>query len=125
MAVFMVKSYFSQLLSKSEDAARIDGCSEFGMSYRVMLPLARQAITTIAVLSFMGTWNEFRAGTTMAPLPDMRKLPAQIFSFAGEYGVDYALVATPAVISAVPVLVLYAIAAERFVEVLTVGGLKG
>lgn len=124
-SVYLMSTYFSQLPSEFEDAARIDGCTDFGMFWRVMLPLATPAISTVVLLNFMGHWNELLLAITMTPDPALRTLPAQIWYFIGEHGVDYGLAATSLTVSAVPVFLLYLFMSERFVEVLTAGGVKG
>jgi len=124
-SVYLMSTYFSQLPSEFEDAARIDGCSDFGMFWRVMLPLATPAISTVVLLNFMGHWNELLLAITMTPDPALRTLPAQIWYFIGEHGVDYGLAATSLTVAAVPILILYLFMSERFVEVLTAGGVKG
>jgi raffinose/stachyose/melibiose transport system permease protein len=124
-SVYLMSTYFSQLPSEFEDAARIDGCSDFGMFLRVMLPLATPAISTVVLLNFMGHWNELLLAITMTHDPALRTLPAQIWYFIGEHGVDYGLAATSLTVAAVPILVLYLFMSERFVEVLTAGGVKG
>lgn len=124
-SVYLMSTYFSQLPSEFEDAARIDGCSDFGMFWRVMLPLATPAISTVVLLNFMGHWNELLLAITMTHDPALRTLPAQIWYFIGEHGVDYGLAATSLTVAAVPILVLYLFMSERFVEVLTAGGVKG
>jgi ABC-type glycerol-3-phosphate transport system permease component len=124
-SVYLMSTYFSQLPSEFEDAARIDGCSDFGMFWRVMLPLATPAISTVVLLNFMGHWNELLLAITMTHDPALRTLPAQIWYFIGEHGVDYGLAATSLTVAAVPILVLYLFMSEKFVEVLTAGGVKG
>ena len=124
-SVYLMSTYFSQLPSEFEDAARIDGCSDFGMFWRVMLPLATPAISTVVLLNFMGHWNELLLAITMTHDPALRTLPAQIWYFIGEHGVDYGLAATSLTVAAVPILILYLFMSERFVEVLTAGGVKG
>ena len=125
VSVYLMATYFSQLPSELEDAARIDGCNDFGMFWRVMLPLARPAMATVILLNFMHFWNELLLAITMNPNPEMRTLPAQIFHFVGEHGVDYALAGASLVSAAAPVIVLYLFLSERFIEGLTAGAIKG
>ena len=125
VSIYLMSTYFSQLPTDFEDAARIDGCSEFGIFWRVMLPLATPALSTVVLLNFMGHWNELLLAITMTHNPALRTLPAQIWHFIGEHGVDYGLAATSLTVAAAPIFILYVFMSERFVEVLTAGGIKG
>jgi ABC-type glycerol-3-phosphate transport system permease component len=125
VSVFLMSAYFSTLPSELEDAARIDGCGHFGTFWRVMLPLARPAILTVVLFNTMSFWNELLLAITMTPNPAMRTLPAQIWHFIGEHGVDYSLASTSLVVAAAPILVLYLFFSERFIQGLTAGAVKG
>ena len=90
-----------------------------------MLPLARPALTTVVMLNAIHFWNELLLAITMNPNPKMRTLPAQIWHFVGEHGVDYALASASLVVAAAPVLILYIFMSERFIEGLTAGAIRG
>jgi ABC-type glycerol-3-phosphate transport system permease component len=125
ISVFLMSAYFSTLPPELEDAARIDGCGHFSTFWRVMLPLARPAILTVVLFNAMNFWNELLLAITMTPSPEMRTLPAQIWHFIGEHGVDYALASTSLVVAAAPILLLYLFFSERFIQGLTAGAVKG
>jgi ABC-type glycerol-3-phosphate transport system permease component len=121
---FIMTSYFSQLPEELEDAACIDGCSETRIFWQVMLPLARPAVTTIMVLNFRTFWNELLLSITMVTDPAMRTLPAAIYNFIGDVGSNYAMAASSLVVSMLPVLIVYILLSERFVEGMTAGAVK-
>ena len=108
-----------------EDAAHIDGCSDFGMFWRVMLPLARPALATVILLNFLLFWNELLLAITMVTNPALRTLPAAIYFFIGEFRAELGMTATSLVTAMIPVLILYLFLSERFVEGMTAGALKG
>jgi len=125
VSIYLMSSYFSQLPSEFEDAARIDGCTEFGMFWRVMLPLARPALATVVLLNFMSYWNELMLAITMVPQTQYRTLPAALLNFVGEHGSDYAIASASLVLTAAPIIILYLFMSERFIEGMTAGGIKG
>lgn len=125
VSTYLMATYFSQLPSELEDAARIDGCSEFRMFWQVMLPLARPALATVILLNFLHFWNELLLAVTMVTDPTKRTLPAAMMMFVGEHGSDYAIAAASLVSAMLPVLILYLILSDKFIEGLTAGALKG
>lgn len=125
VSTYLMATYFAQLPSELEDAARIDGCSDLRMFWQVMLPLARPALATIVLINFMVFWKELLLAVTMVTEPAMRTLPVAMMNFVGEHGSDYAMAAASLVTSMVPVLVLYLVLSDKFVEGLTAGALKG
>lgn len=125
MSTYLMATYFSQLPTEMEDAARIDGCSDWRLFWQVMLPLARPAVATILLLNFLHFWNELLLALTMVTNPAMRTLPAAIFHFVGEFRAEYGMAASSLVTAMLPVLILYLFLSERFVEGLTAGALKG
>jgi len=125
VSTYLMSTYFSQLPSELEDAARIDGCTDFGMFWRVMLPLTRPAIATVVLINFLNFWNELLLAITMVTNPDKRTLPAAMMMFVGEHGSDYAIAAASLVTAMLPVLILYLFLSDKFIEGLTEGALKG
>jgi raffinose/stachyose/melibiose transport system permease protein len=125
VSVYLMSTYFSQLPTELEDAARIDGCNDFGIFWRVMLPLTRPALSTVVLINFLAFWNELLLAITMVTTPSMRTLPAAMMMFVGEHAANYAIAAASLVSAMLPVLILYLILSERFIEGLTAGAIKG
>ncbi|MBU1661835.1 MAG: carbohydrate ABC transporter permease, partial [Chloroflexi bacterium] len=115
----------SQLPSELEDAARIDGCNDFGMFWRVMLPLTRPAVATVVLINFLHFWNELLLAITMVTDPNKRTIQAAMMMFVGEHGSDYAIAAASLVVSMLPVLILYLFLSDKFIQGLTAGAVKG
>ena len=125
VSTYLMATYFSQLPSELEDAARMDGCNDFSTFWRVMLPLSRPALATVILLNFMNFWNELMLALTMVTHPDLRTLPSAIMYFVGEHGSDYAMAAASLVVATLPIVLLYLFLSERFIEGLTAGAIKG
>jgi raffinose/stachyose/melibiose transport system permease protein len=125
VSIYLMSTYFAQLPNELEDAARIDGADDLGTFWRVMLPIARPALATVILLNFLSYWNELLLAITMVTKPALRTLPAAMMNFMGDLGTDYAMAATSVVVAMLPILVLYLLLSERFIEGLTQGAVKG
>lgn len=125
VSTYLMTTYFSQLPSELEDAARIDGCNDFGMFWRVMMPLTRPAILTVVLINGIQFWNELLLAVTMVTDPTKRTLPAAMMMFVGEHSADYSIAAASLVTAMLPVLIVYLIISDKFIEGLTAGALKG
>lgn len=125
VSTYLMATFFSELPDELEDAAYIDGCGNMMTFYRVMLPLARPAVSTVLLVNFLNFWNELLLAVTMITRPDMRTLPAAMMLFVGENSSDYAMAAASLVVAMLPVLIVYLALSDRFIEGLTAGALKG
>jgi len=125
VSTYLMATYFSQLPAELEDAARIDGCNDFHMFWRVMLPLTRPALITVILINALHFWNELLLAITMVTKPTLRTLPAAMMMFAGEHGSNYAIAAASLVSAMLPVLILYIFLSDKFIKGLTAGALKG
>ena len=123
--IFLLVQFFRSIPDDFVDAARIDGASEFQVLARIMIPMAKPAWATIAIISFMANWNDF-----LWPLIVMQKftnmtLPVALALFRGQHNVQYGLAMAGSVISMIPVLILFLFAQRYFVEGTVLSGLKG
>lgn len=125
VSTYLMATYFAQLSSEMEDAARIDGCSDFRMFLQIMLPLARPALATVLLVNSLSFWNELLLSVTIVNNPELRTLPAAMFNFVGENAADYAMAATSLVSGTLPLLILYLVLSEKFIEGMTAGAVKG
>ncbi len=125
VSTYLMATYFSQLPTEMEEAARIDGCGDLRMFWQVMLPLARPAVATVLLINFMHFWNELLLAMTMVTRPDMRTIQVAMMNFVGEHGSDYAIAAASLVTSMLPVLILYLVLSDKFIEGMTAGAVKG
>jgi raffinose/stachyose/melibiose transport system permease protein len=122
---YIMKGFFEGLPRELEEAARLDGASEFGIFARVMLPLTRPALATIAIFLFLQNWNEFLFALTFITEGGMRTLPTGIYALlSSEFYGNYPILAASLVLFSIPVLVLYFLFQQQFIEGLTAGALK-
>ena len=122
---YIMKGFFQGLPRELEEAARLDGAGEFGIFARVMLPLTRPALATVAIFVFLQNWNEFLFALTFLTEGRMRTLPTGIYALlSSEFYGNYPILAASLVLFSAPVLVLYFVFQRQFVEGLTAGALK-
>lgn len=108
------------------DAARLDGAGEYAIYRRVVLPLAKPAMATLAVFTFLGSWNDFLGPLIVVKSDEMRTLPLAISALStGHYVMSWPLLMAGASFVVIPVLIVYLFAQRYFVEGIALGGLKG
>ena len=122
---YIMKGFFEGLPRELEEAARLDGAGEFGIFARVMLPLTRPALATVGIFLFLQNWNEFLFALTFITEGRMRTLPTGIYALlSSEFYGNFPILAASLVLFSVPVLVLYFLFQQQFIEGLTAGALK-
>jgi ABC-type glycerol-3-phosphate transport system permease component len=108
-AVLLSWAFFRSVPEELREAARLEGCSEFGVFRRIMVPLARSPITLIAVITFISLWNELFLAVVLLDSGADRTLPLGLTELKGRYVTDWPKVAAALLLSAVPTLTLYAL----------------
>jgi ABC-type glycerol-3-phosphate transport system permease component len=123
-SMFLMRAFFQTLPDELVEAARVDGSSEFGIFFRVILPLARPGIATVVIFQFLQTWNEFLMANTV--LQNTKLLPLQpvLFSLTGQYQTDWPTLTAGLTLSIIPVVVVYVRMQNQFVAGMTLGAVK-
>jgi ABC-type glycerol-3-phosphate transport system permease component len=123
--IFFMRQYISSLNNELLDAARIDGCSEFGVFSRVVFPIIRPGVISLGLIFFMGSWNNYLGPLIYLKSPDNFTLTLFMTSLQGPPGFSaYREWMGVAVISVVPLLVIFLIFQRRFIEGITAGAVK-
>ncbi len=124
--IFFLRQYMLTIPDDYLDAARIDGASEYRIYARVVMPLAKPAVATLAVFTFLGAWNDFIGPLIVVKSDEMRTLPLAISALsAGHYVMSWPLLMAGATFVVVPVLIVYLLCQRYVVEGIALGGLKG
>jgi len=123
--ILILRGFFMAIPVELQDAAYIDGCSAFDFFWRILLPLARPALSAVAALAMVASWNELLVPLVMIDKDKLWTLPLGTMQFQGQYGQDLALVAAFVTLSAVPAIIFYLFAERQIVSGLTAGALKG
>ena len=123
--VFLLRQFFLTVPQEMIDAARVDGCSELGVLWRVVLPLARPALATVALLEFVATWNDY--GGPLLYLNDPEKFPLAygLEQFVSAHSSEIHLLLAAAVLFTLPIVLLFLVAQRTFVRGIATTGLKG
>jgi raffinose/stachyose/melibiose transport system permease protein len=123
-AILVLRSYMKALPRELVEAALIDGCSWFGVFWRVALPLSRPAIVALLIFDGISTWNEFILAQIFLRSDSMRTLPLGLVNFQTEFSTAYELLAAAQCITIAPLVIVYLFFQRHFVQGLT-GSVKG
>jgi ABC-type glycerol-3-phosphate transport system permease component len=123
-AIFLMRQHILTIPDDYIDAARIDGSSELNILWRVVLPMSKPVISAVAVFSFLGSWDSFLWPMVVITKGSLRTIPLGISLFFTEYSTQYNQALAVAIMVMIPVLILYTILQNQFVEGMTRSGLK-
>ncbi|MFN3651218.1 MAG: carbohydrate ABC transporter permease [Armatimonadota bacterium] len=123
--IFMLRQFFLSIPHELSDAARIDGCSEWDIYRRVVMPLSRPALATVGLFTFIAAWNDF-AGPLLY-LNDERKatLSLGLQQFVTQHGTEWSLLMAASTLMTIPIIVLFFLAQRTFIQGITLTGIKG
>lgn len=122
--VFLMKQYYDTIPESLSEAARIDGLSEYGIYWRIMLPLSTAPIASLAIITFTRTWNDYMGPLIYLRRPDIWTIQLGLQSFVGQYNADYAAIMTGSVISVLPIAIVFVIGQRYFVQGIATSGMK-
>jgi ABC-type glycerol-3-phosphate transport system permease component len=124
--IFFMRQYISTINDELMDAARIDGAGEFGIYWRIIVPIITPGLTSLGLIFFMSSWNNYLGPLIYLKSPDKFTLPLAIFQFGGAVGLtNYNAQMAMSVISIIPLLIIFLAFQRRFVEGITAGAVKG
>ncbi len=125
IVVFFMRQFFKTIPEDLEDAAKIDGLNPFGTFIRIMLPLAKPALVTQAVLSFNGGYNDYLGPLIYLNSPEKYTLQLELASFTSYYSAQWTYIMAGSVLALIPTLFLFTFAQKFFVEGISLTGIKG
>lgn len=123
--VFLLRQFFMGIPDELSECARIDGLSEFGIYYRIMLPLSKPALSTLGIFQFKFVWNDFLGPLIYLTSDRNKTIQLGIRKFYTQYGVEYGLIMAASVCALVPVIVMYVAFQRYFIQGIATTGLKG
>jgi len=123
--IFLMRQFFLTIPRELSDAARIDGASDFDIYWRIMLPLAKPALLTVAIFTFIWTWNDFLGPLIYLNDQDKYVLALGLAMFQGQNRTQWDLMMAAATVVTLPVVVLFFVAQKYFIQGITMTGLKG
>jgi raffinose/stachyose/melibiose transport system permease protein len=124
LSVFVLTEFMRQIPKELEDAARIDGCGPMNSFYRIVLPLSRPGLATLAIYNSVILWNEFVFAFVLITSPRNRPLPLAIWEYQGQYSMNVPAIMAVLTLSALPLILIYIIGQDRIVKGMMAGALK-
>jgi len=123
--IFLLRQFFRTIPEELADAARIDGCSEFGIYARIMLPLAKPALTTVAIFTFLGGWNDFIGPLLYLNSPGNFTVAIGLATFRSVLRTRWDLLMAASTATTLPVILIFFLAQRYFIQGVVMTGLKG
>lgn len=124
--IFFMRQYIASINDDLMDAGRIDGANELGIYWRIILPIIGPGLTSLGLIFFMASWNNYLGPLIWLKTPEKFTLPLAIFQFGGAVGLtNYNGQMAMSVISIIPLLIIFLVFQRRFVEGITAGAVKG
>src|SRR5699024_579988 len=123
--VYWMQSHFSSMPAEQVEAGRLDGARALSVLRRVPTPISRPATTTLAVLVFMWSWNQFLLVIVLMQDPSMRTAPGGLGFFVGQYSTDIPLLSAATIITIAPIVLVYLLFQRNFISGITQGAIKG
>ena len=124
-SIFLLRQFFLTLPEELSEAARIDGCNEWQIFWRIILPLSKPALITVALFRFVATWNDFSGPLIYLSSPDRFPLAYGLQQFVSAYSSQTALLMAAAVLFTLPIVVLFFLAQRTFLRGIATTGIKG
>lgn len=125
MGTFLMRQFFLSLPTELEDAAYIDGCNKGQCFVKIMLPLVKPGLVSLGILTFKFAWNDFMWPLIVNTSPEKMTLSAALSYLQGQYVTDFPGVMAGAILSVLPIIILFAIFQKQFIEGVAHTGIKG
>jgi raffinose/stachyose/melibiose transport system permease protein len=125
ISVFILTSFMRGIPDEIIESAEIDGCNKYGMFFRIILPLAKPGLSTLAIYNGVNMWNEFSFAYTLTQDAAHRTLPLAVWEFKGQYSMNTPMIMAVLTLTVLPMILLFAIAQDKLVKGMTAGAVKG
>lgn len=123
--VFLMKQFYEGVPSELCEAARIDGLSEYGIWWHIMLPLSLPAVSTLTIFTFVSTWNDFLGPLIYLTKTELKTIQIGLRMFISQYSAEYGLIMAASVVALIPVLIVFLSLQKYFVQGVASSGIKG
>jgi len=122
--IFMMRQFMHSIPNELREAAKIDGCGEFRIFWTIILPLTKSGLAALTIFTFMWNWDNFLWPLIVLNSDNAFTLPVGLAMFANQFWTDYALVLAGSTVTVAPVLLVFFLMQKRFIEGITLSGLK-
>ena len=125
ISVFILTSFMKEIPKEIEESAEIDGCNRFQMFFKIIFPLAKPGLATLAIYNGVNMWNEFSFAYTLTQSAKNKTLPLAVWEFQGQYSMNTPMIMTVLTLTVIPMILLFVFMQERLVKGMTAGAVKG
>lgn len=123
--MFLMTGFIQSVPKELEEAAVMDGCGIYRIVFRIITPLLKPSIATVAIMTFLNNWNEFMMASTYLSTPKWKTLPFSVLEFTGEYSSNYAVQFAVMALTAAPAVIVYVILNKHITKGVAMGAVKG
>lgn len=123
--IFLFRQFFMTLPEALSESARIDGCSEFGIFTKIIMPLSKPAVASLVIFTFVSAWNDFLGPLIYLNSDKVKTIQLGMRAFQSMFNSEYALLMAAAACATVPVILVYLLAQDQFIEGIAAGAVKG
>lgn len=124
ISVFILTSFMANIPKELEEAAEIDGCGKFGTFFKVILPLSKPGLATLAIYDSVNMWNEFSFALVLTQSKNSRTLPLSIWEYQGQYNANIPMIMTVLTLCAVPMIIAFIIGQDKLIKGMMAGAVK-
>lgn len=125
ISVFILTSFMKEIPKEIEESAQIDGCNRYQMFLKIILPLAKPGLATLAIYNGVNMWNEFSFAYTLTQTSASRTLPLAVWEFQGQYSMNTPMIMAVLTLTVIPMILLFIFAQDKLVKGMTAGAVKG
>lgn len=125
MSVFILTAFMMTIPKEVEESAEIDGCNKFSTFFKIILPLSKSGLSTLAIYNGVTMWNEFAFANTLIQSASQKTLPLALGQFKGEHSMDMPMILAVLVLSALPMIILFIVFQDKLVKGMMSGAVKG
>jgi len=122
--IFLLRQFYLSIPRDLDEAAFIDGASHFGVWWRIILPLSRPALATLAIFAFLFAWNDFLWPLIVTDDPNMRTIQLGLVMFQGRYSTNWTLLMAGTVTATIPTVIAFLLGQRQFIESIALSGVK-
>jgi multiple sugar transport system permease protein len=123
--VFLMKQFYSSVPTELCEAARVDGLSEYGIYFKIMLPLSKPALSTLTIFTFVNTWNDFLGPYIYLTRQNLKTIQIGLRMFISQYSQEYGQIMAASVVTLIPVIIIFLSLQQHFVQGIATTGIKG
>lgn len=125
ISVFILTGFMKGIPKEIEESAEIDGCNKIQMFFKMILPLSKPGLSTLAIYNGVNMWNEFSFAYTLTQSSEKRTLPLAVWEFRGRYSMNTPMIMAVLVLTLLPMLIMFIFAQDKLIKGMTAGAVKG